>query len=488
MEGSVLTRLAPSPGGRPRRVLVVAYEFPPVAAGGVARTLKFVRYLPHFGWQPYVLTVRNPPGAARDTTLLPELPAGVRVWRTTSWEHHRVRDLFVRAASGLGLDPTDWREGLAWRLRGLWDRFAMPDHKVFWAAPAILAGVWLVVRHRLDAIYSTSWPYADHVAALAISRLTGRPLVADFRDPWTQHMNYRPPSRGWDRMQRRLERAVCAAAKFVVTPTQSATAGLRRMMPDLPRGRFVTVRNGFDPTDFAGQVPPAPRFDIVHAGTFYRSRRPDTFLAGLGEFLRQVPEAATHTRVRLFGLTDHDFGSGLHEHPCVEARGWVPHREAVGAFRQAAVLLLVLHGEKGTELTIPGKVYEYMATGNHVLACPVDHRELRRLLAAYRNATILGDYEPGAIAGALTRLYRRWRAGALPACVPGHVQRLSRVERTRELASLLNRAIGEKPLKKGTGSAPAGPRDGETGPPHGACPVFQPKPHREHVPVMAAAP
>src|SRR5678815_2823742 len=41
--------------GRPRRkVLVLAYRFPPQGGGGVQRTLKFVKYLPQQGWLPIV--------------------------------------------------------------------------------------------------------------------------------------------------------------------------------------------------------------------------------------------------------------------------------------------------------------------------------------------------------------------------------------------------------------------------------------------------
>jgi hypothetical protein len=40
-----------------RRVLCIAYAYPPYGGGGVQRTAKFVRYLPDHGWLPTVLTV-----------------------------------------------------------------------------------------------------------------------------------------------------------------------------------------------------------------------------------------------------------------------------------------------------------------------------------------------------------------------------------------------------------------------------------------------
>src|ERR1700689_3090125 len=54
-------------------VLVIAYYFPPMGLSGVQRTLKFVKYLPEFGWRPIVLTGGETPYYAHDLSLLEEL-------------------------------------------------------------------------------------------------------------------------------------------------------------------------------------------------------------------------------------------------------------------------------------------------------------------------------------------------------------------------------------------------------------------------------
>ena len=55
------------------KVLVIAYYFPPMGLSGVQRTLKFVKYLPDFDWQPVVLTSNPRSFYAFDHTLLDEL-------------------------------------------------------------------------------------------------------------------------------------------------------------------------------------------------------------------------------------------------------------------------------------------------------------------------------------------------------------------------------------------------------------------------------
>jgi hypothetical protein len=73
----------PTPSIPPRRVLVIAYYFPPMGLSGVQRTLKFVKYLSGFGWHPTVLTVDPQGYFAKDETLMAELEGrNVTVVRT----------------------------------------------------------------------------------------------------------------------------------------------------------------------------------------------------------------------------------------------------------------------------------------------------------------------------------------------------------------------------------------------------------------------
>src|SRR5512132_3440110 len=69
-----------------KKLLVIAYFFPPSGSVGVYRTLKFVKYLPEFGWEPVVLTVSNGKFPVYDESLLKLIPAGVEVHRCASWE------------------------------------------------------------------------------------------------------------------------------------------------------------------------------------------------------------------------------------------------------------------------------------------------------------------------------------------------------------------------------------------------------------------
>ena len=56
-----------------KRILILSYYFPPMGGGGVQRMLKFAQYLPEFGWEPHILTVKPTCFYTYDQSLLENL-------------------------------------------------------------------------------------------------------------------------------------------------------------------------------------------------------------------------------------------------------------------------------------------------------------------------------------------------------------------------------------------------------------------------------
>src|SRR5580698_3305020 len=73
-------------GGKPPRLLLVAYNFPPVGGAGVQRPVKWLKNLRKMGWDVSVLTTENPSVPARDESLLADIPEDVVVIRAKTWE------------------------------------------------------------------------------------------------------------------------------------------------------------------------------------------------------------------------------------------------------------------------------------------------------------------------------------------------------------------------------------------------------------------
>ena len=55
-----------------KKVLIVTYYWPPAGGPAIQRTLKFVKYMRFFGWEPVILTVENGEYPAIDPSLIQE--------------------------------------------------------------------------------------------------------------------------------------------------------------------------------------------------------------------------------------------------------------------------------------------------------------------------------------------------------------------------------------------------------------------------------
>ena len=132
-------------------VLVIAYYFPPMGLSGVQRTLKFVKYLPHFGWQPTVLTVTPTGYFAQDYTLLDEIHAvHVDVRRVGSLDPNRL----FRKRGVVKMPSERWRKVLTF----LSDSLFIPDNKIGWKSKAFKAACGLFEKKNFNAIFATAPP------------------------------------------------------------------------------------------------------------------------------------------------------------------------------------------------------------------------------------------------------------------------------------------------------------------------------------------
>lgn len=294
----------PLDAGRPRRVGLVAYFYPPLGGVAVARTLGFVRHLPAAGWEPVVIAPAGSTYPLRDEGALTEEGRTVEVHRAVSPEPGHLANLargaiaklrsvrsassasasasatssLASAASASASSPsaTSSSSSLAsatsatasasaasatsagsasaasasagpelgaWpgRLRRLvW----FPDDQVGWVPFAVGA---LVTAHRrapLDAVVSSASPMTAHVAAWIGSRLIGVPWVADFRDPWLD--NPLEPMTGFARWRRAtLEHAIVRSAERCTFATRGLRDAYARRYPRLA-ARFEVIPNGYE--------------------------------------------------------------------------------------------------------------------------------------------------------------------------------------------------------------------------------------------------
>ena len=184
-----------------RNVLYIAYYFPPLGLSGVQRTLKFVKYLPSYGWKPTVLTVGPTGYYAFDESLLREIEeAQVDVIRTGSLDINRMMK---------GKRPVRMpSEGLRKILQFFGDLFLIPDSKIGWKRKAVKAASELLRTKHFDAIVATAPPQTDFLIGYILKKRFKVPLVLDYRDAWLEYPFKYFPTPLHRILHRRMERRV----------------------------------------------------------------------------------------------------------------------------------------------------------------------------------------------------------------------------------------------------------------------------------------
>ncbi|MDX9857811.1 MAG: glycosyltransferase family 4 protein [candidate division Zixibacteria bacterium] len=444
-----------------KKVLIVSYAFPPSAAVGVYRVIKFCKYLPQFGWDPVILTVQEAVSFSRDESLLEQLPRDLKVYRSkdaspVTWYEKKTGRGPLEPVAAPTADPsagktpatTPVSPSLPGRIKGYIRRSLFtPDDNVFWVPYGVSAGLKAIKQERIDVIFTTSPPASAHLVGYWLSVLTGTPLVIDFRDLWTQNAGYRQknkpaPARLYDRF---LEKRCMKRSRFIVTATEGFTDLVRGKNPYKPADRIVTITNGLDPDDFASvEFPSAKneRFTILYLGSLYGARNPFFFFEALEHFLDRRPEARDNIRVDFVG------GAKGYEHATKGNRlekivrwlGHVPQKQALSLLWQADVLLLLLgFGETHTTV-IPAKLFEYIATGRPILAF-VPEGQSSALIEKYNRGLAVTSPDKDRVADFIASRYDAWvtQDGPLPSKID-LPEEFDRRAKTRHLSEVFERA------------------------------------------------
>ena len=399
-----------------RRVLVIAYHFPPDSSSGTYRTLKFVKYLEPLGWDAVVLTVKpeRERFSPRDPDLLAEVPAGTRVLQT--WAFSPGKWVFAIRNRWLTGDALSLPRRIA---RSVFEWLVLfPDRYRGWLPFALFRGLRAIRQHDIDVIYTTAPPHTASLLGWMLHKLSGKPLVSDFRDPWVGNIYYGGDKSLPRRAAKRLEQKVFAHSHRVLNVSPHLTSMAQQRMSAAPESRFVTFPNGFDPADFeaVGATDPHDDFRVTYTGVFYPPwRDPRAFLEAVSLLRTRAPGLADELRAVLAGDSDWaiDNQAWLAEQnlgETVKFLEYQPHAATLTLLVDSDLLLLIGSSDPNDKGTLTGKVFEYLATGQPILAL-TQEGDLADLVRDSGAGRVAKPDNPEAIADALIELHADIRAG-----------------------------------------------------------------------------
>ena len=403
------------------------------------RPLRLAKYLPELDYRVWVVaaTAGSYPPGRTDSELATEIPPYVRVTRIPNlnpllaYERRQAsaRKMSAEASGPQIQNPKSKIQNAKCLLAEL---AKFPDIDAPWAAASLLPALCLVLRHRIDVIYSSAPPFGAHLLGLALARITGRPWIAHYGNPWTANPSISWRCAAFRRGCERLDRMVVRRADAILVLDEILADCIR----DLGRQDRVYVHpNGFDPAHFAPTDMPSGKFTITYAGSLYNMHDPRVIYDALSLIERDHPSARADMRIVFAGPPETDpLREGAPAD--IEFVGPLGHSALARQLNDSHVLLEFLTASAEQKFTVPCKLYEYMAARRPILAVTPEGplaNEVRRL----NLGRVAPCDDPAAVARAILDLHSAYKAGTLRAPNNPAIEAYSAPNQAREFARVV---------------------------------------------------
>lgn len=423
------------------------------------RWVKFAKYLPKEGWRPVIYTPENPELTTIDKTLAEDIPAEAEIVKRRIFEPYGIyralmgkgsstdlKTLTSAGSDGGEVNPVNggaksWKQKLSLYIRG---NFFIPDPRVMWVRPSVRFLKEYLKTHPVDAIVTTGPPQSMHLIGLGLSKATGLPWLADFRDPWTKmfyfkHLGLTEKS---EKKHHKLEKAVLDGATKVIAVSPMVQNDFKAMTST----PVELITNGYDEDDFNHPFVFDENFNITHTGLFAADGNPDVLWKVLGEKCLKDNEFRSALKIRLVGKTDKEIidsikAAGLE--PNLRNLGYQSHEVAVKEQRNSSVLILPLRKEPEYEAVLPGKLFEYLASRRPILGIGQSDGAMANVVRDTGTGVVYNWDDEKKIRTYIDFCWDEFKQGDLKD-IYSDISMYSRRRLTKRLASLLNEITDNK--------------------------------------------
>jgi len=235
-----------------------------------------------------------------------------------------------------------------------------------------------------------------------------------------------------------MERDVLTRADEIITITPFYV----KQFEHLARRQVRLLTNGFDEDDFSEIVyEKTDRFIIRHVGVVNEKCDPRPFMQALKKEMEANPFLARDLRLEFIGEVHPDFrryiGETADVHKVTVFTGNIPHGELLRLYGSSSLLLLILTGYKDAEGFLPGKLFEYFATGLPVLGVGPAAGDAGALMKETGGGVMIDTEDQEGMRKVLRKVYENWRTDPKPGTNSGQVRRFSRKQITGQLVDIL---------------------------------------------------
>jgi len=392
-----------------KKILIITYYWPPCGGVGVQRWLRFVKYLPQYGWEPVVLTTTDGDYPALDISLLVDVSEDIKVIRTKTPTfgnlYRKVGESKIPHGS-LEVNSEDpWLKKLS-----IWIRLnlVIPDARRIWNRFAFHAAKRELRKNKYDAVVTTGPPHSTHLVGLKLKRKFNINWLVDLRDPWTQ-MGY---LKNVKRLKltsfydKKLENKVVKKCDTVIAASQKIIADL-----NCSSCKIHLITNGFDPDDYIRIK--KSRFDDNFNLNYFGTLPPESNPVSVLKAIKQLHgKGITDIKMNFWGNISEEVKKKLKildQLDIIRFHQHVSHKEAIELMVNSSLLLLMINNVKNNEGIITAKIFEYMGSGVPILGIGPLKSEPADILKETGSGEMYQYDDIGKIADHIETEYDRWK-------------------------------------------------------------------------------
>lgn len=433
-----------------KKILIITYYWPPAGGPGVQRWLKFAKYLPDFGWKPIIYTPENPSYPLLDETLMKDVPENIEMVRTKIWEPYQLAEKLNKSNKKFKAGQFDVGKNQSWKSRlSIWVRgnFFIPDARVFWVKPSVKFLEKYLKENKIDTIVTSGPPHSLHLIGLGLkNKIPDLKWVADFRDPWTEISYYKhlKLTKSSDKKHRQLESAVFKNADITLATSYTDAENFRKA-----GANAVCITNGFDESDSGKKAEEqnsektnlqiGQAFTLSYIGVLEQLRNPENLWKALDELVKENAEFAADFKLKFVGRIDDKIlhsieNSSLKNH--ILNLGYLAHGKAIEEMQNSDLLLITNFPNESSKGIIPGKIFEYLASGKQILSFGPDKADVSKILEETQAGKHFSYQDTEAVKSFILEKFNLWKNGSLLENTQ-HIEQFSRKNLTQQLTEVL---------------------------------------------------
>lgn len=421
-----------------RKILVIAYYWPPAGGPGVQRWLKFVKYLPEFGLEPIVYVPENPSYPIVDSKLVDEVPDSIKILKRPIKEPYGWAALLSKKktktiSSGIikEKDPSFLEKLLLW-IRG---NLFIPDARKLWVKPSISYLARVIADEGITTVVTTGPPHSLHLIGLGLKKKYNIHWVADFRDPWTS-IGYHKKLRltNYAHLKHKaLEKGVLLRADKIVVTSHTTKSEFEAITPK----PIKVITNGFD--DELQPVALDTKFTISHIGSLLTGRNPLGFWQAVQELVTENEAFKSALQIQLAGVVGEEVLQSIQDFNLldhVDQLGYLSHDKVLETQQKSQLLLLLEIDSEETKGIIPGKLFEYLNAKRPILAIGPEGWEAGAMVVQHKAGDSCLHNDVATLKKVLLNTFQKYQESVL-VCKSQGVEQYHRRALTESLAKFI---------------------------------------------------